>query len=377
MLEFAPHDAVTKLDALIASAKLPAREADQCCRLADTLRRPARVCLLGFATGDIARVAQGFIGAENLFCGGLLPAVELHFGQKLMSKVTLEDGTTLEAPGWPSDEILQRDPVFLQIFLPEDRLRLMSLLVLVLQDDPAMQRPALSWASRRSEITVWCTPAFNHADAQALNLAPERLTQHAYLLETRPNNAVPKHSEIAHFAEIFSLPHPEALDLTPLTNRLIADIEDARVADLDMAQLILHRLGHFAPKDREQAGDDTQVTPHAPAHDLRPTLSEPLLFLIARTGELAELLSPGLEPEDWVARVLSHCSETVEGLRHRAANWPEDVASAQTLKSTIEDIGDMIILLEIEGQAEQAQDTAALLFQLRVAFEKALGWETV
>lgn len=377
MLAFAPQNAVAQLDALFESDNLPSREANQCSRLADTLRRPARVCLLGLVTGDIARVAQEFIGAEDVFREGLPPAVELHFGQKLLSKATLEDGTTLELPGWPTEETLRRDPVFLQIFLPEDRLRLMSFLVLALQDDPGMQRPALSWAARRSAITVWCTPSFQRADARALDLAPERLTQHAYLLETRQNIAAPNHPETAHFAEIFSLADPEALDLTPLTNRLAADIEDARVADLDMAQLFLHRMGHLTHKEGGAADDDTPDAPHVPAHDLCPLLSEPLLFLIARAGDLAEQLSPASELGDWVALVLSHCSETIEGLRHRTADWPEDVPSAQYLRSTVEDIGDMIILLEIEGQAEQAQDTAALLFQLRVAFEQTLGWETV
>ena len=375
MLEFTPQDAVTQLDALIASANLPAREADQCSRLADTLRRPARVCLLGLATGDIARVARDFIGAEELFGEGLLPAVELHFGQKLLSKATLEDGTTLEAPGWPTEEVLRRDPVFMQISLPEDRLKLMSLLVLVLQDDPRMQRPALSWAARRSEITVWCTPAFQSADAEAVGLAPERLTQHAYLLETRPNADVGKHTEVAYFAEVFSLANPDVMDLAPLYDRLVADIEDARVADLDMAQLFLHRLEHFAPKDTEPAARDRADASRAPAPDLCPMLSEPLLFLMARTGDLAEQLSPASETEEWVALVLSHCSETIEGLRNRAENWPDDVLLAQSLRTTIEDIGNIIVLLEIEGEAEQAQDAAALLFQLRVAFEQALGWE--
>lgn len=381
MLAFAPQDAVAQLESLVASANLPAREADQCSRLADTLRRPARVCLLGLATSDIARVAQNFIGAEDLFEEGVLPAVELHFGQELLSKATLEDGTTLELPGWPTKEVLRRDPVFLQISLPEDRFRLMSLLVLVLQDDPGMQRPALSWASQRSEITVWCTPAFHRADAQVLDLAPERLTQHAYLLETRAETAVPVHSGVAYFTEVFSLTDPAVMDLAPLYDRLVADIEDARVADMDMAQLFLHRLGHLASNEMVPvSGDKTarsRAPAPAPAPDLCPMLSEPLLFLMARTGDLAEQLSLVSGSEDWAALALSYCSETIEGLRHRAENWPEDVAPAHSLKSTIEDIGDMIMLLEIEGQAEQAQDAAALLFQLRLAFEQALGWEAM
>lgn len=375
MLAFAPQDAVVQLDHLIASAQLPARDANQCSRLADILRRPARICLLGLAADDITRVVQGFIGIEALFGAGLPPAVELLYGQDIRSRATLEDGTKLEYAGWPSDDILRRDPVFLQIFLPEDRLQSMSLLVLVLENDPRMQRPALSWAARRSEITVWCTPSFQHADAQVLDMAPERLTQHAYLLETRPEKSSPLHVAVGQFTGVFALANPACTDVTPLYDRLMMDIEDARVADLDMAQLFLHRLGHLAPCVPDPVAEDTGDTLSEVAHDLRPLLSEPLLFLMARAADLAEQLAPVSSNEDWVALALSHCTGTIEGLRDRAENWPDDILPTQALKTTIEEVCDMIMLLEIEGQAEQAQDAAALMFQLRVAFEQALGWE--
>lgn len=374
MLAFAPQDAIAQLDNLVASAQLPPRDANQCSRLADILRRPARICLLGLATGDIVRVAQGFIGTKALLGTELPPAVELHYGSDLRSRATLEDGSKLEHAGWPSEDILRRDPVFLQIFLPEDRLQSMSLLVLVLDNDPRMHRPALSWAARRSEITVWCTPSFHHSDALVLDMAPERLTQHAYLIETRPNAAAPKHT-ISQFTGVFALADPDSMDVTPLYDRLMMDIEDARVADLDMAQLFLHRLGHLAPCVTEAVAEDTAAPQSEATHDLRPMLSEPLLFLMARAADLANQLAPVPAAEEWVALALTHCTETIEGLRDRAENWPDDVPLAQSLKATIEEICDMTMLLEIEGQAEQAQDAAALLFQLRVMFEQALGWE--
>lgn len=375
MLAFAPQDAVAQLENLVASAQLPARDANQCARLADVLRRPARICLLGLARGDIAQAAHGLIGGEALFGQDFPPATELHYGQELRSRATLGDGTKLEHAGWPSEDILRRDPVFLQVFLPMDRLRAMSFLVLVLDNDPRIQRPAMSWAARRSEITVWCTPSFQSADAEILEMAPERLTQHSYLLETRPNAATPIHGSVSQFTGAFALAHQDRMDLTPLYDRLMMDIEDARVADLDMAQLFLHRLGHLAPRATDAVGEDPAPTPVKATPDLRPMLSEPLLFLMGRAADLANQLAPFSAGEDWVVLVLSHCTETIEGLRDRAENWPDDARLAHSLKTTIEEVCDMTMLLETEGQAEQAQDAAALLFQLRIAFEQALGWE--
>jgi hypothetical protein len=125
--------------------------------------------------------------------------------------------------------------------------------------------------------------------------------------------------------------------------------------------------------------DDGQSPTEAPAvgpdEDTHALLSEPLLYLMARAGALSEDLAETEPPEKWPTQVLSHCVETIEGLRDRAENWPDDIAAAQSLRAMIDEICDLTTLLQIEDGPDQAQDATALLFQLRVAFEQALGWE--
>lgn len=383
MLALAPQDAITQLDRLVASARLPARHANRCAHLAETLRRPARVCLLGPVSGDIGCIVQGFLGAWDLPCDRLPPAVEVQYGSEVRSSAMLEDGATLAHGGMPTEETLQRNPVFLQIELPLDRLLSMSFLVLSLEADPTMHRPALSWAARRSEIAVWCTPSFREADAGILRLAPERLNQHAYLLETRPDAVLPQHDATSNFIQTFGLASlgggETPPDIKPLIDRLTADIEDARVADLDMAQLFLHNFGHMAPRRGDSADEACSsggtLVRQLPEHDLRPLLSEPLLYLMERANDLAAQLEPERLTEDWATSFLSHCTDTAGGLRDRAENWPDDIGPAQFIQAMIGEICDMTMLLKIEGGTEQAQDATAMLFQLRLAFEQALGWE--
>ncbi len=378
---FAPQDAIAQLDALAASARLPSRDADRCKRLADTLRRPARVCVLGPRKGHMARVVSALLGVPELAADMLPPAMELRFGPSLRTSATLEDGTAQVTLGWPTPELLHSDPIFLQIDLPSERLKPMSLLVLTLETDPAVYRPALAWAARRSEIAVWCTPSFNVADARIWASAPERLTQHAYLLETRPDTTVPRHAAVAGFTQVFGLSGIDdpliAPDTAPLFDRLMADIEEARVADLDMVQLFLHRLGHLIPVGQRLTDGcavdvGCRVEPTGP--DLRPILSEPTLYLMRRTRDLAETLGASA-PDDWPPHMLAHCADTAEALRERAENWPDISGVVRGLQTLIDEICDTMTLLSIEGRAEQAQDAAALLFQLRIAFEQALGRE--
>ncbi len=380
---FAPHEAIAQLDTLAASARLPAREADRCARLADTLRRPARVCLLGPSRGDIAQVVQAILGSTHLPRAAQPPAMELKYGTVPKSVATLEDGTTLAESGWPSADTVKREPVFLQMELPVENLRSMSFLVLALEPDPAMHKPALSWAARRSEIAIWCTRSFSVADARIWGHAPERLTQHAYLLETRRDVSIPRHGAVANFTETFFTAGHEAgttLDIEPLITRLTSDIEDARNADLDMAQLFLHRLRHLAvetPDDAPGEGrTDTNQTSVKHKLDLRPILSEPFLFLMARARDLVDVLAAVDPSQEWPGTVLDECIDIVEGLRDRAENWPDDIAPIRALQAMIEEVCDTTTLLRIEAGAEQAQDAAAMLFQLRVAFEQTLGWGT-
>jgi len=378
---FAPTDAITQLDILAASARLPSRDAERCKRLANTLRRPARVCLLGYRKAFITSVLRAVLDVPALSLGALPPALEVRFGPSLRTRATFEDGTTQTLEGWPGADRLQDAPVFLQIDLPTERLRVMSLLVLALEADPAMHRPALSWAAGKSEIAVWCTPSFDAAEVDIWASAPERLTQHAYLLEARPNPTRHRQLAVESFAQVFSPTAIEAQavlpDVKPLLKRLTTDIAEARNADLDMVQLFLHRLGHLVPGVSPAAKpvdrDEGSRLGIRPASNLRPVLSEPMLYLMQRSRGLSETLA-GSVAEDWPANILAHCAETVQALRERAESWPDDEPVVLSLQSLIDEICDAATLLEIEGRAEQAHDAAALLFQVRVAFERALGW---
>lgn len=375
-----PTDTLAKLDSLVASGRLPSRDAARCAHLAEALRKPVRVCLMGPAQGDLRTIVYGILGKDIAPDGMSLPsAIEMRHGPRVHTLATLEDGTHLACEGWPDADLLAEAPVFLQVDAPVEALRRMSFLALSLEAAPSMHRPALAWAARRTDIAVWCTPRFSVVDARIWANAPERLTHRAYLVETEPSADVTHHEARREFAGHLQLPLPG--DIAPLLERMRDDIDEARMADVDAAHLLLHRLGHLSADD---SAPDTRVDLHAddPAPRLershgqlarlRDVLSEPTLFLARRARALAEDLAwtdPDATP-DWPQIALSHVGETAEALRDRTTDWPDDLPEFIELTDMIEEATDLVLLLQMEAGPDQVEDAAGLLHQLRESFDK-------
>lgn len=168
-----------------------------------------------------------------------------------------------------------------------------------------------------------------------------------------------------------------------LFEQLATDIDDALGEDLDAARLLLHRCGQridavkpdLSPAEAAgpvpAEGDRTDTPGAVGMVDL---LSEPLIFLKRRARDLFETLEwQGADSPDWATDVLECCCEVTDGLRDRAAEWPEDEGPVLALRGLVDEASDMATLLQIEGGPKQAQDAAALILQLRCAFEARLA----
>ena len=400
------HAALEMIERALASESIPPRIARSCERLAERLRRPVRVGLLGYEPDQRARLFTSLVGDGLMPAGGDWPTIEVSFSARPRTCVTLSDATRLVVQGLPEDDLLERDPAFVQIEAPFDILRRISLLYLAVGEDPAQQAPALAWAARRLDVAIWCTRRFSSAEAAIWAAAPEGLKNHAHLLVfgAEAEAAALRSRRPADFAHVVAVPCPELSDAVSgvaavpdprgLIARLEADIAEAQREDIDSAKLLLHRFG-LVPEaggadaagtgpDRQEAADAADrnaaaaapvaTRPEASEEDgRRALLSEPVLYLKRRARNLFETLDWQDDGEgDWPAEVLQHCCDTADGLRDRAATWPEDDAEILYLRDFVNEASDMAVLLQVEGGAEQAQDAAALLVQLRSEFESKL-----
>lgn len=397
MASLAPRTRKTleELEAALASSTIPPRIARSCQRLVEKLRRPIRVGLIGFETEKRRRLLAALLRTEVLPGRMLCPTLEIGFAEQPYTRATLADASTLAAEGYPQSELLDREAVFLQIGAPLEALRRVTFLHLAAGEDAAEQAAALRWAARRIDFAIWGTRSFSPVEDRIWNAAPPELKNHAYLV------AFASKTEAGHlhdqappdFERVFFLPGDSGADNSVeadaqagaqrLLDHLAADIDNALGEDLDAARLLLHRCGQrivppkpdwtpaeaLARATMEMRQPDT--TEIAGMVDL---LSEPLIFLRRQARHLFEAMEwQDRDSPDWVGEVLDRCCEVTDGLRDRAAEWPEDEGPMPALRRLIDDASDMATLLQIEGGPEQAEDAAALLLQLRTTLEASLA----
>jgi hypothetical protein len=232
-----------RLEALLASGVLTQAEAVSCAGLADALRRPARVAILGRAAKDVTGVLRAMLGeaVAGVVPGG--PAVELSFGPAPRHVATFEDGSSLDQDGYPAGDLMSYGPLFVQIEAPIRVLDAMSFLALELDAGPEACAPALAWAAKRSEIAIYCAADFDPAEAAVWAAAPDRLKNHCYLVITGDRDAASARAR-GLFDAVIHAPAPSeaAATLSALKHRLTADIAAARAEDVDAAELFLHRF---------------------------------------------------------------------------------------------------------------------------------------
>ncbi len=382
--------AISQLEAALTSPSIPPRAAKSCALLVEKLRRPVRVGIFGLRASDARGLLVAILGEDPLVSERAWPTVEFTFAEDTKTTATLSDGSTLVENALPGEDLMRREPVFLSIAAPIQSLERMSFLCVNAIDDHAEQMAALSWAARRTDIAIWCTLQFDPAEEGLWATAPDDLKNHAFLVTMAPDaGKVQRPSSMrADFDAVFAVPLAvdaaqtagvsETKGLDRLLKRLASDIDEALSADVDAARLFLHRFGHLSNSADENGpgkeDKDRDRDRHRPDIDLVALISDPILYLKRRTRGLLETLEwPDEASGDWASAVLSHCGETAEGLRERAANWPEDDRRVVKLQQSLEEACDMAVLLEIEGGKDQAEDAATMLLQLREEFECALA----
>lgn len=412
-----------RLEALLASGVLTQAEVVSCAGLADALRRPARIVVMGQAARDVASVLRSLLGETDVSVTPDGPALQFVYGECVRHVATFEDGSSLSQDGYPRPDLMRYGPLFLEIEAPLEMLRTMSFLALELGEEPDVYAPALKWAAKRSEIAILCAQGFGDREATLWAAAPDRLKNHCYLVVTGAKDAASARARGLFDAAIHAPAGSGAnAPLDALRHRLAADITAARQEDIDAAELFLHRFrraeidiaGGAGPSPanrplRDAAADASPDHPPASEHPAPPAAPEPcrsdnaatpepearaeagiasdgaqkdavralvsgpILHLKRRSRALAEILEWREETENWSEEVLEHCAATAEALRDLAAAWPDDDALAERLRDAIDQACDSVVLLQVEAGPAQAEDAARVLYQLRTDFEQAMA----
>jgi len=255
------------LDPLLRGKELPDEVRKRAEALVKRLTTPVRVTVIGPRSTGKSTVVNLLLGGKLLDPSYSLPTTQFSYGGDVSSHYTLADGSISEVVGFNVAKLATKPAVFVDVKLPLAALKKISVLEVVQGEGPDTLARALSWASPRSDIIIWCSERFTSAEQKVWSTATDLMKDHAYLLLTKidkhPDSRILKsalnalHKNFSDdFKHILPISAMNAVNTRKrdgsidkqglaksggqaLIKALMRDLETSRQAAIDQAEMIL------------------------------------------------------------------------------------------------------------------------------------------
>ncbi len=287
-------DSLAVLEDAIASGKLSDPLADQARALAQQVKQPVRVSVLGLPGTGKSQIVNILAGDTIIPLGVSLPALQVTYGDVAEAECTLADGSKVTVKNGDLARAAELSPAFVTARYPLPAFRKLSLLEVAPGAAPENQRRALSWAAKRTDLAIWCTAGpFGEDEQGYLELMPDLVLDHSLLLLTKADQlaeqgrlpevlAATKNAGRDFVDTILPIDCASALAARGPVGQIDRDIlrasgamamissirktiDAGRQAMLDKVDVFLNQAGHTAKPAAEHAAqvDDVLATPVA------------------------------------------------------------------------------------------------------------------
>lgn len=254
------------LDRGLLPAGGPAEAAE---RLIERLERPARIALLGLPGSGKSSILNLLVGSIVVPETLRLPTIIVQHGDVSRMLCTLTDGTTKIVPGADLAAVLPLAPALVTLEMDLPALRVISLLEVSAGPMEAEQKRAATWASKRSDIVIWCTTSYLPKEQAVWESLPDAVKDNSFMLLTKVDllgsreAAQAMHDRVElrageEFRQILSISAKQARAAMPpggqVNRELFRDsgasavitaiktrVQSGRRADMDTAELLLAR----------------------------------------------------------------------------------------------------------------------------------------
>ena len=254
------------LDRGLLPAGGPAEAAE---RLIERLERPARIALLGLPGSGKSSILNLLVGTVVVPETLRLPTIIVQHGQAARMICTLTDGSTKILPGSDLAEVLSLAPALVTLEMDLAALKVISLLEVSAGPMEAEQKRAATWASKRSDIVIWCTTSYLPKEQVVWESLPDAVKDNSFMFLTKVDllgsrqQAAAMHDRVElrageEFRQILSISAKEARAAVPpggpVNRDLFRDsgaaaviaaiktrVQSGRRADTDTAELLLAR----------------------------------------------------------------------------------------------------------------------------------------
>ncbi|MEP4196873.1 MAG: hypothetical protein ABJL99_14695 [Aliishimia sp.] len=385
------------------------------------IERPVRLAVLGLPGSGKTTLINLLAGATVVPAGLRLPSMQLTHGMQPLVKCTLPDGDVQIVDGLNMADVAALNPIFLNVELPLPALAKISMLEVVAKASVEEQSRALMWASKRSDIALWCSEnMFDEAEQNIWSVAPDETQDHGLMVLTKSDRMGDMRRRVDHltakhgyaFKRVLGIDAQSAIQARrkdgsvdkealrasgglALISAILKDVDFGRQAARDQAEVFLHQIDYEPAPAPAPAHTLKAVAPKTPV--VAPVIAAPIVAskpapvsvpaaqpvvvkltlaeeskavcveavgeLEAQNEALAQALIQGqVDGEE----VLATCLDTIGWLsdylsNNGAANDPV----MQDLRETSMDASDLMQLIELETGDTMTTDALSLMVQLR------------
>lgn len=174
----------TELKQAVLSGLLPNSDHEKAELLLERLQKPVRLAILGMPESGKSRLLNLLVGADVIPQGVHLPTMQLVYGESEKSVCTLADGSKEEFNAVDADMIAGLSPVFVEMQMPLPALNKISVLEVVAPNDTNAVHRASQWASKRTDVALWCTRGFTEPEQRIWATMPDLIKDHAFCMVT-------------------------------------------------------------------------------------------------------------------------------------------------------------------------------------------------
>ncbi len=354
------------LDRGLLPAGGPAEAAE---RLIERLERPARIALLGLPGSGKSSILNLLVGSSVVPETLRLPTIIVQHGQTARMICTLTDGSTKILPGSDLAEVLTLAPALVTLEMDLAALKVISLLEVSAGPIEAEQKRAVSWASKRADIVIWCTTSYLPKEQVVWESLPDAVKDNSFMFLTKVDllgsrqSASAMHDRVElrageEFRQILSISARQARAAMPSggpVNReqfrdsgagaVIAAIktrvQSGRRADMDTAELLLARHVEASELVARRFAEPGEVTEVAPAWAPPPEPEVPAAVEIE--DDVAEAAASDLD------------EETTE-----AEEWDEAEPEPEDAEAAPEEVAEQAATEEVGEVQPEPEELAAL-----------------
>lgn len=290
----------------IRSDSLSASLRPQAERLLSRITDPVRLTVLGLPGSGKSTLANLLLGRSVLPPNSGLPTVQITLGDTEKSTLTLPNGSKQVFDHCDHEKIAELKPILLEMEMPLPALGRISVMEVVASGSASEQRRALIWASKQTDIALWCTQEFDEMEQDLWSGMPEHLKDHAFLLITKADILALQGllrgtqmrldaSGAEEFKEILSIETKDAVNARAadgsidrqkmtetggraLVAAILRDVEQGKQVAFDQADILLRQHNQFMvppmPSKKAEAAEPKEAAVVPTKEDIPPQVEK-------------------------------------------------------------------------------------------------------